>query len=581
MVPSLRVGAPPAAVRERALLGLVATFGVTGTVAVVLAVTAVAVRGEVRTASLLLVMLTALLTDITAIDLRIGRHAESFTWSELSIVLGLALLPPEQLVLTTLAIGLAYLGTGQPFVKWTVNVGSYAVGVALAALLSRQVATPAWESPGESAAALLVGAVFWACWNKLTIVTAISLAQGRPLLTVLRSELVSSVVVASCNIGLAFGFLALANGHRGVLWSAPACIVLAGVVNRCYLRLVQDRAAWRELERASRELTALDEQVLVAAALRRVTALMQSDGAELRLAAGDQHMVHRLRGGEDRPETEWSSQRISATVTVARTEGVPWLPVECTEASVPLDSPGGTLGLLVVQYDGAVRLSRRERSQLTAYAGALSVALCNARLHAELRAQAERNAHDARHDPLTGLPNRMQLHARLATSVAARDAVSVLLLDLDRFKPVNDTHGHEAGDQVLRVVAERLRTAVRPGDLVARLGGDEFAVLVSEGCDTGQLAERLQALVASPISLGHVVVSVGVSVGRATHPADGSSPEALLRAADDDMYRVKRFSAGVAPAGRRLVDLRAGGRRGAALRHGALTGCRPRTTVRA
>lgn len=553
-----RVSTPAAVVRERALLALVATFGIAGTLTVLGAVTSVAVQGELRTASFLLVLLTTLLTDVTAIDLRIGRHAESFTWSELSIVLGLALLPPDQLVLTTVAMGLAYLATGQPLVKWIVNVGSYAVGVALAALLSRQVTTPAWDRPAESAAALLVGVAFWACWNKITIVTAIALAQGRPLLTVLRSELVSSVVVATCNTGLAFGFLALATGHRSLLWCAPACIALAGVLNRCYLRLVQDRAAWRELERASRELTALDEQVLVAAALRRVTALMQSDGAELRLAAGDQHMVHRLRDGEELPETEWSSQRPSATVTVARTEGVPWLPVECTEASVPLDSPGGPLGLLVVQYDGAVHLSRRERSQLTAYAGALSVALCNARLHAELRAQAERNAHDARHDPLTGLPNRTQLQARLAAEVAGRSDVAVLLLDLDRFKPVNDTHGHEAGDEVLRVVAERLRTAVRPGDLVARLGGDEFAVLVAEGSDSAQLAERLQALVAAPIPVGDVVVTVGASVGRAGAPGDGTTPEALLRAADDDMYRVKRFAERGSAGGRRLVDLRTG-----------------------
>lgn len=553
----LPLPAPSAVGRERALLGLVAALGVAGTLTVVGAATSVVVRGELRTASFLLVLVTTLLTDVTAIDLRIGRHAESFTWSELSIVLGLALLPPDQLVLTTVAMGLAYLATGQPFVKWTVNVGSYAVGVALAAVLSRQVTTPDFDRPAESAAALLVGVVFWACWNKVTIVTAIALAQGRPLLVVLRSELVSSIVVASCNTGLAFGFLALANGHRAVLWCAPACIALAGVLNRCYLRLVQDRAAWRELERASRELTALDEQVLVAAALRRVTALMQSDGAELRLAAGDQHLVHRLRDGEDLPASEWSSQRPSTTVTVARTEGVPWLPVECTEASVPLDSPGGPLGLLVVQYDGAVRLSRRERSQLTAYAGALSVALCNARLHAELRAQAERNAHDARHDPLTGLPNRTQLQARLAEAVASRSAVSVLLLDLDRFKPVNDTHGHEAGDEVLRVVAERLRTAVRPGDLVARLGGDEFAVLVAEGSDSGLLAERLQALVASPIAFGELVLTVGASVGRATSSRDGASPESLLRAADDDMYRVKRFAQCGGP-GRRLVDLRTG-----------------------
>jgi hypothetical protein len=214
----------------------------------------------VRTASLLLVLLTPCSPTSTAIDLRIGRHAESFTWSELSIVLGLALLPPDQLVLTTAAMALAYLGTGQPFVKWTVNVGLVrrrrrARGAAQPAVSRRRLGPPV-----ESAAALLVGAVFWACWNKLTIVTAISLAQGRPLLTVLRSGWCRASSSRACNIGLAFGFLALANGHTGVLWSAPAVHRARRRLNRCYLRLVQDRAAWRELERASRELTALDEQ---------------------------------------------------------------------------------------------------------------------------------------------------------------------------------------------------------------------------------------------------------------------------------------------------------------------------------
>ena len=549
---------PGAAIRAQALLALVGSVGIAGAVVLLVALASVVDEGAPPSKYLVLVLLTTLLTDVTAIDLRVGRHAESFTWSELSIVLGLALLPADQLVLTALALGVAYLATRQPLVKWVLNVGSYAVGLALAALVSRSVATPSWERPGPTALALLAGVLCWAVWNKLTIVAAISLAQGRPLLSVLRSEIVSSVVVVSCNVGLAFGCLALASGHRALLWSAPGCIVLAGVLNRCYLRLVQDRSAWRELERASRELTALDEQVLVAAALRRVTALMQADSAELRLAAGDQHRVHRLRDGEQEPASEWACEPIGTTVTVARTDGTAGLPVECTEASVPLDSPGGGLGRLVVQYDGAVRLNRRERSQLTAYAGALSVALCNARLHAELRAQAERNAHDARHDPLTGLPNRTQLHARLASEVATRSDVAVLLLDLDRFKPVNDTHGHEAGDQVLRVVAERLRTAVRPGDLVARLGGDEFAVLVAEGSDSAQLAERLQALVAAPISVGDVVVTVGASVGRASSPGDGTSPETLLRAADDDMYRVKRFAERGSVGGRRLVDLRTG-----------------------
>jgi diguanylate cyclase (GGDEF)-like protein len=120
----------------------------------------------------------------------------------------------------------------------------------------------------------------------------------------------------------------------------------------------------------------------------------------------------------------------------------------------------------------------------------------------------------------------------------------VLLLDLDLFKPVNDTYGHEAGDEVLRVTAARLRGAVRPADVVARLGGDEFAVLVHDTSDVQGLAQRLEAVVSAPIALGSVTVAVGVSIGQAVHPVDGASFEGLLRVADADMYRVKHLRAG-------------------------------------
>ncbi len=195
-------------------------------------------------------------------------------------------------------------------------------------------------------------------------------------------------------------------------------------------------------------------------------------------------------------------------------------------------------------YEGAVRLTRRERSQLTAYANALAVALCNARLHAQVRGQAERHAHAALHDPLTGLPNRSLLRSHVDVARGERGDVAVLLLDLDLFKPVNDTHGHEAGDEVLRVTAARLRAAVRPADVVARLGGDEFAVLVHDGAGVRGLAQRLEAVVSAPIAVGAVTVRVGVSIGQALHPVDGTSFEELLRAADADMYRVKRHRAG-------------------------------------
>ncbi|MCY1139167.1 GGDEF domain-containing protein [Actinoplanes sp. Pm04-4] len=147
-------------------------------------------------------------------------------------------------------------------------------------------------------------------------------------------------------------------------------------------------------------------------------------------------------------------------------------------------------------------------------------------LHDELR-------HRATHDALTGLANRSLLEQRLG-ELPAGEPVSVLLVDLDGFKPVNDSYGHHAGDQVLVAVAERL-TAWTPHDgLAVRLGGDEFAVLVPGPATADGLAAAIEAPIMLP---GLADVTVGASVGLATgSPADAGH---LLREADAAMYRTK------------------------------------------
>lgn len=151
-------------------------------------------------------------------------------------------------------------------------------------------------------------------------------------------------------------------------------------------------------------------------------------------------------------------------------------------------------------------------------------------------------------DPLTGLANRglleERLRAVLARDARTGDATGVLFLDLDGFKAVNDEHGHLIGDGVLRAVAGRLRTAVRPSDTVARLGGDEFVVLV-EGASAGGvavLADRLRAAVTAPILVGDLDLNVGVSVGMALSVAGTMEPATLLARADRGMYADKRGS---------------------------------------
>ncbi|KQO86426.1 hypothetical protein ASF32_07950 [Methylobacterium sp. Leaf91] len=158
----------------------------------------------------------------------------------------------------------------------------------------------------------------------------------------------------------------------------------------------------------------------------------------------------------------------------------------------------------------------------------------------------QRIAHLARHDALTGLPNRSVFHDRLkqvlATVRNGGCATAVLCLDLDRFKAINDTLGHLAGDTLLKVVAERLTDVVKPGDMVSRLGGDEFGIILVDldrSDQAAEIARRVIDSIAQPIKLDGQLANIGISIGIAHAPADGLEADPLLRHADLALYRAK------------------------------------------
>ena len=163
-----------------------------------------------------------------------------------------------------------------------------------------------------------------------------------------------------------------------------------------------------------------------------------------------------------------------------------------------------------------------------------------------LKREAEGLVHRALHDPLTGLPNRVLFRDRLELALARTrrlsSSVGVLYLDLDNFKPVNDSLGHEQGDALLVELARRLRQVLRPADTVARLGGDEFAVLSDpiDGREGAQeIAERVLSAVAEPYELTGGHADISASIGVALTGGDSVDPESMLRAADQAMYAAK------------------------------------------
>ncbi len=189
-------------------------------------------------------------------------------------------------------------------------------------------------------------------------------------------------------------------------------------------------------------------------------------------------------------------------------------------------------------------------SALASAVGFVSLSILIAGLATLLLVQRKREEarirHYALHDALTGLPNRYLLGQRLTQAMDAATqgdgGVAAIYLDLDRFKPVNDLHGHAVGDALLIQVAGRMREVLRPTDTLARVGGDEFVAVLTHVPTADQIAEiagRLVAALSRPFEIEARRIEIGASAGAARYPADGRTAEALLHAADTALYSVK------------------------------------------
>ncbi|MGQ0432845.1 MAG: diguanylate cyclase domain-containing protein, partial [Microthrixaceae bacterium] len=462
------------------------------------------------------------LTEMFPVHLEHRREAITLSLSTIPLVVGLFTVTPLMLITArVLGAGLVFvLHRRQRPYKLALNLTMFALDGAVAAVVFHAlmpaggIGLRAW--PAAFAAALSADLV-----STVVLVMAISLFQRKIEPGVLPSALVGTGVafVDTCAALLVVTLLVAEPAGLALLALVIAPLVAA---YRLYSSLREQHGHLGKLHELTSEMGgALHADAVLPTLLERAQELMHAESAWVRLPGED--------GGD-----------IDEARLLADARGM----------AAPLIGPSGPLGVLYVgERSGDVRPFVAEDLRLfETLANHASVSLGNSRLVEQLREQAATSNHQSMHDALTGLPNRLLFHDRLDDRLRAPGITAILLLDLDRFKEVNDTLGHPIGDVLLCEVGERLRTALREGDLVARLGGDEFAVLlpdVASAAAAVQVALGLVRALEQRFEIDDVTVSIGASIGVAVSPDHGDTASKLLQLADVAMYTAKAEQSGV------------------------------------
>jgi diguanylate cyclase (GGDEF)-like protein len=512
------------------------------------------------------------LAEVFVVHLHFRKQAHTLSLAEIGLVVGLMLASPANLLAAQL-VGTApalLLNRRQRPMKFAFNLVELPLCTGVAVMLFRTLASPGDSRPHLWLVALLVAAAAHALGVGL-VSLVIAVAEGRlnapQLATTLSISLLGAVSTAS--LGLAAVELFDREPSAVLLLLAPALVCAAAL--REYMKQREQREHVEFLYESMRATQGAPEfglaigQLLVAA--RR---LLRAEFAEILLvspgeAAGPIRSVSGPLGevlmraeeafgpAEQEAFAELDAQRVPLLLDRRRERQVldALLVTRNLEEAViaPLRGERGTFGLLLVgDRTGDVgTFDESDVDLFKTFAGHASVLLENGRLEhslAQVTELKEQLRHQAYHDALTGLANRIQFVEAVRAKLEEGDDVqaAVLYVDLDRFKAVNDTWGHGAGDELLVQVAERLRGAVRRGDLAARLGGDEFAVLLPRVDEeiAREAADRVARALGGSYTLAAGEAAIQASVGIALAGAETTRADELVRNADIAMYTAKR-----------------------------------------
>ncbi len=491
---------------------------------------------------LLLALAVTAAAERPVTTLRIGHSGETWTFGAAALVVDLCLVPAAWVVVLACAAALGTaLSEGRGAQKSAFQASSVAVSAGIAGgVAGLGGATGHGLTSVAFAVALAAGVLLAAVWSSLAVGAVVAAAQDMPLRDVVLPAARVDAQVYGLNVLLGLGVVTVARHSPVTLVAVPVVAALLGLVHRATLREQEETDVWRQLEDAGRELKTLSEADIVPRAVARTAALLRCDRVELVLRQHDaptQVVIHRggLRGLAE-------STIEPGPLVVPRGDGRP-VPSRSaggdTQVEVALPGPGGGIGLLRVTMGGNVSVRERELQVLATYARTVASTLLNARLYADAVAEAELKAWQAGHDTLTGLVNRtglMELAGALEESAGRTgELFALLVLDMDHFKQVNDTLGHDSGDRLIQHLGSVLVDRVRRGDVAARLEGDTFALLVRHLPDEAAvegIANDIQRCISEPVDHEDLRLSLEGTVGYAVGPADGTTLALVLKRAE-------------------------------------------------
>ncbi len=374
-------------------------------------------------------------------------------------------------------------------------------------------------------------------------------------------------------VGLAYGLdSGLTFGESDVELLSGFCRLGSIALDNARL-YAEEKRSRRLIERLQDSVRAisqsLDLDVVLPAILDQLGEVIRYDSSTVQLLEGESMRVIAARGfpsdelGRVRPLVEYPYNRRLATNPEPIVEGLvpadsgwrggPHLEAVRSNLGVPLVVRDRIIGALTIDSHEPGLYSADDAPAAMAFARHAAIAIEHARLFtaaqrelAEHKQTQHRLNYLACFDPVTGLPNRTLLSDRIWQALAEAGGngklVAIMFLDLDRFKIVNDSLGHTVGDQLLKIVGDRLRRTVREGDTVARLGGDEFAVVLPnlDRVEAGvAVAEKISRAFCAPFQLEGREIWLSTSIGMALYPAHGADTDELLNNADSAMYLAK------------------------------------------